>query len=60
MADDKRKGPGNPRKPFIGPKLPGSGYLPDSSKPKCNQPYKYKGIWKRCERRGRHLKHGPG
>jgi hypothetical protein len=62
MADDKKRGRGNPTPRFIGPKLPdaGRGDLHDPSKPKCNQPYQFKGIWKKCGKRGRHLKHGPG
>lgn len=63
MADDKKKrGRGNPTPKFIGPKLPdaGRGDLHDPSKPKCNQPYQFKGIWRKCGKRGRHLKHGPG
>jgi hypothetical protein len=53
---------GNPKKPFIGPKLPdaGRGDLHDPRKPKCNQPYKKNGIWLRCGKRGLHAKHGPG
>lgn len=59
MADDKKRGRGNPRKRFIGPKLPGSGYLPDPKKPVCNASYIDRwGKEKRCKRRGRHLKHG--
>jgi hypothetical protein len=62
MADEKKRGRGNPTPKFIGPKLPdaGRGDLHDPSKPKCNEPYKFKGVWKRCGKRGRHLKHGPG
>lgn len=58
MADEKR-GRGNPRKPD-------PDYVrkdkdrPDPSKPKCNEPYKHRGLWKRCGKRGFHLKHGPG
>jgi hypothetical protein len=59
MADEKKRGRGNPRKPMIGPKLPRSGDLSDPKAPVCGASYKYKGIEKRCGKRGRHLKHGP-
>lgn len=59
MADDKKRGRGNPRPRAIGPKLPSSGNLPNPKAPVCGASYKYKGIEKRCGKRGRHLKHGP-
>jgi hypothetical protein len=50
------------KKPFIGPRLPdaGRGDLHDPSKPKCGARYLQNGIEKKCGKRGRHLKHGPG
>jgi hypothetical protein len=55
----EKRGRGNPRKPFIGPKLPKTGNLPDPRAPKCGKSYKQGNIEKICGKRGRHLKHGP-
>lgn len=51
---------GNPRKRELGPKDDKRRDLHDPSKPKCGASYKSQGIEKRCGKRGRHLKHGPG
>jgi hypothetical protein len=59
MADEKKRGRGNPRKPMIGPRLPGSGNLPNPKAPICGASYRQNGIERRCGKRGRHLKHGP-
>jgi hypothetical protein len=51
---------GNPTPKSFGPKDDGRD-LHDPSKPKCNASYRDRwGTEKRCGKRGRHLKHGPG
>lgn len=62
MTDPKKKrGRGNPTPKSIGPKLEKWRDLPDPTKPKCNASYRDRwGTEKRCGKRGRHLKHGPG
>jgi hypothetical protein len=54
---------GNPKKPFIGPKLPdaGRGDLPNPNAPECGHVWRDShGKWQRCRKRGRHYKHGKG
>lgn len=59
--DDKKRGRGNPRKKLIGPQKPDPKRdRPDPSQPKCGASYRYRGIEKRCGKRGYHWKHGPG
>lgn len=65
MAKEEKPKPkrGNPTKPLIGPRLPdaGRGDLHNPKAPKCGQPYRDRyGIERKCGKRGRHLKHGPG
>jgi hypothetical protein len=59
VSEEKKRGRGNPRKPFIGPRLPASGNLPNPKAPECRVKWRdSKGIWHVCHKRGRHLKHG--
>lgn len=49
MANEKKKPKPDPRRD-----------RPDKSAPKCGASYTYRGIEKRCGKRGHHWKHGPG
>jgi hypothetical protein len=61
VTDDKKKrGRGNPTPKSFGPKFDKRRDLPDPSKPKCGASYIFRGIEKKCGKRGYHWKHGPG
>lgn len=62
----KKRGRGNPKKPFIGPRLPdaGRGDLPNPRAPYCNKIYNEvrgkSSIPMYCGKQGLHIKHGKG
>lgn len=62
MTDGKKKrGPGNPSKPKLGPRFDKRKDLPDPSKPECGHKWRDgHGIWQTCRKRGYHWKHGKG
>lgn len=61
VADDKKKrGRGNPTPKKYGPPFDKRRDLPDPSKPKCGKTYIFRGIVRKCGKRGYHFTCGPG
>lgn len=60
MPDEKKRGRGNPTPKSHGPKFDKRRDLPNPDKPKCGKTYTFKGIQRKCGKRGYHFKCGPG